>query len=182
MILRDDRAIRLALSLVLTTLCVFSSASASEIEKVLYSLTGGNDGAQPFAGLTFDQMGNLYGTAASGGRQSCKVFGGTEAGCGVVFKLSPVSGKWQFNVIYTFSGGTDGGVPATGLVFDKSGNLYGTTSYGGDLQCSIAGSAGCGVVFELTPSAHTWAETTLYAFTLANGDGGLPTGGVSLDA
>jgi uncharacterized repeat protein (TIGR03803 family) len=170
------------LSLTLTTLCVFSSASASETEKVLYSFTGGNDGAQPFAGLTFDQMGNLYGTATTGGTQNCKVWGGTESGCGVVFKLSPVGGKWQFNVIHTFTGGADGGVPATGLVFDKSGNLYGTTSYGGDLQCSIAGSSGCGVVFELTPSAHTWMETTLYAFTLANGDGGLPTGGVSLDA
>jgi len=63
MILRHDRAIGMMLSLTLTTLCVFSSASASETEKVLYSFTGGNDRAQPFAGLTFDQMGNLYGTA-----------------------------------------------------------------------------------------------------------------------
>ena len=182
MLLPNDRRVRPVLSLALTTLCLLSSMFAAETETVLYSFTGGNDGAQPFAGLTFDKMGNLYGTASGGGIQNCKVFGGSETGCGVVFELSPGGGQWQFNVIYTFTGGTDGGVPATDLVFDKSGNLYGTTSYGGDLQCSIASSAGCGVVFELTPNAGVWAETTLYAFTLANGDGALPTGGVTFDA
>lgn len=83
--------------------------------------------------LTFDAKGNLWGTA-----------GGGKYGCGVVFELSPQnSGKWKYNVVHQFNG-TDGALPASAVIFDKQGNLYGTTVLGGP-------GHSVGVVFEITP-------------------------------
>jgi uncharacterized repeat protein (TIGR03803 family) len=106
-------------------------------ETVLYSFTGGTDGSMPTAGLAMDSVGNLYGTTFFGGAY----------GTGVVFELSP---SGTYTVLYTFTGGTDGGFPyeAT-LISDSSGNLYGTASSGGDLSACFG--FGCGVVFKLTP-------------------------------
>jgi uncharacterized repeat protein (TIGR03803 family) len=92
--------------------------------------------------LIFDSKGNLYGTASGGG--SC----GATAGCGLVFRLNPPSsgtGPWTETVLYTFTGGSDGGVPLGSVILGSSGNLYGTTAVGGN--------AGNGVVFELIPSS-----------------------------
>ena len=101
-------------------------------EKVLYTFPGGANGGNPFAGVIRDAAGNLYGTTASG------VFG---AG-GVVFELTPGSGGiWTETVLYTVDGAGNGSY--AGLVFDKTGNLYGTTEFGGP---QIAGD-----VFEVTP-------------------------------
>src|SRR5207248_9198783 len=83
----------------------------------------------------------------------------------------------KFKVLYTFTGGADGGVPAAGLVFDTSGNAYGTTLYGGDLNCSLNPGGGCGTVFKLDPSGK---ETVLYAFT-GGADGAAPAGDLLLD-
>jgi len=128
-------------------------------ETVLYSFTGGADGASPYSGLIRDRVGNLYGTTGYGG--SCSVFG---LGCGVVFKLDQAGKE---TVLYTFTGGTDGGVPYGGLVRDAAGNLYGTSNLGGDLSASACAGYGCGVVFRVDPSGK---ETVLYAFTgLADG-------------
>jgi uncharacterized repeat protein (TIGR03803 family) len=79
-------------------------------------------------------------------------------------------------VLYTFTGGTDGGGPQADLIRDKEGNLYGTTAYGGDPSCS---PYGCGTVFKVDTSGH---ETVLYSFTATNGDGANPKAGLIRDA
>ncbi len=133
-------------------------------QTVLYSFTGGADGANPVGPLVIDQAGNLYGIASTGG-----------SGSGTVFELSPSGGSWSFQVIYTFGGGADGvvGIDSGGLIFDTAGNLYGTTEMGG--------TAGFGTVFELTPSSGGWTKTTLYSFAGGN-DAADPLTGVTLDA
>ncbi len=122
------------------------------IETVLYSFTGGSGGAYPQGGLTFDQSGNIYGTATSGGVGNCNAYIG---GCGVVFQLTPSANGWTENVLYTFTGGADGGIPEGGLIWGASGVLYGTTESGG---------TGNGTVFELTQSQGAWTLNTIYTF------------------
>ena len=153
-------------------------------ETVLHTFTGGKDGREPWAGLTFDQAGNLYGTATRGGDTHCK--GRTPYGCGVAFRLTPTAdGPWTESVIHTFeTTGTGGYLPYGGLTFDSGGNLYGTTYLGGDnsVSCFGAPDNGCGVVYELTPRAHgPWKETVLHAFT-GGTDGGIPLFYVTLDS
>src|SRR5215469_624020 len=89
-------------------------------ETVLYSFLGGSDGASPQAGLIKDKTGNLYGTTYYGGGTGC--YGD---GCGAVFKLAPDGTE---TLLYAFQGGADGESPQAGLIMDKSGNLYGTTT------------------------------------------------------
>ena len=130
-------------------------------ESVLYSFQGGTDGAHPYAGLIFDQQGALYGTTQQGAENSTCSYG-----CGSVFKLTPpVAGgqsSWSESVIYSFcslSGCTDGAYPASGLIFDREGALYGTNYSGG--------SVAHGTVFKLTPPAagqSSWSESVLYSF------------------
>ena len=136
-------------------------------ETVLHAFTG-NDGTYPYSNLVFDGAGNLYGTTLTGG-----------IGGGVVFQLTPKpTGGWTENVLYSFSGGNDGENPYAGVVFDKSGNLYGTTWAGGNGDCKY--EPGCGTVFQLTPSAGGWKENVLYSFQ-AGDDGGLPIAGLISD-
>ena len=138
-------------------------------ESVLYTFTGGNDGRKPYAGLIFDQAGNLYGTTSGAGTY----------GHGVVFKLTPKSdGSWTESVLYSFTGGNDGFAPFAGLIFDRAGNLYGTTFGGGIFNC---GGGGCGVVFKLTPNADgSWTESVLHSFLAS--DGTYPEAGLIFDA
>jgi uncharacterized repeat protein (TIGR03803 family) len=147
-------------------------------ETVLYSFTGGSDGGGPGAGLIADSSGNLYGTTEGGGVSGC---GGT---CGVVFKLAPpatASGAWTETVLHAFTGSpSDGGVPYfAGLIADSSGNLYGTTYFGG--------TSNDGVVFKLTPPATAsgaWTETVLYSFCSLSScsDGEYPYAGLIADS
>ncbi len=138
-------------------------------ESVLYRFTGGSDGASPFSTVIFDGSGNIYGTTAAGGSH----------GDGVVFKLTPTGGgNYTESVIYNFAGGSDGVNPYDGLVFDNTGNLYGTTANGGG---SNACQFGCGTVFELSPSGGGWTERVLYAFQ-GGSDGANPNAGVAVDA
>lgn len=138
-------------------------------ERVLYAFSGGRDGGSP-GGVTFDAAGNLYGAAVVGGGGSC---GGV--GCGVVFELVPNSdGKWREKVLHAFISPGDGAYPYGGVMFDASGNLYGTTNSGGD-RGSCQG-LGCGVVFKLTPTSKgRWKEALLHTFTGGN-DGANPYG------
>jgi uncharacterized repeat protein (TIGR03803 family) len=130
-------------------------------ETVLYTFTGGADGAYPVAGVVRDSAGNLYGTTECGGSgQGC-------AGAGVVFELN-AAGKET--VLYTFTGGADGGYPAAGVIRDSAGKLYGTGSGGG--------TSGAGVVFKLDPAGQ---ETVLYTFT-GGADGGYPYAGLIFDS
>jgi uncharacterized repeat protein (TIGR03803 family) len=109
-------------------------------ETVLYSFAGGNDGANP-NGVIRDLKGNLYGTTSGGGA----------SGAGVVFQVDPYGHE---TVLYSFTGGNDGGNSDAGVVLDGSGNIYGTTAFGG--------AAGLGVAFKLDPYGH---ETVLHTFT-----------------
>jgi hypothetical protein len=154
---------------------VCATLTCSWAETVLYQFAGGSDGWQPtLGGLTFDRAGNLYGTTEDGGSDGC--YGGF--GCGVIFKLTPSNGGWIETVLYSFNGGSDGAYPQSGLVFDQSGNIYGTATSGGIGNCN-AYVGGCGVVFELTPTNSGWTQTVLHSFT-GGTDGGVPEGGLAL--
>ena len=94
----------------------------------------GPGGRQPQGNLVFDSVGNLYGTTVYGGANKT---GCSNAGCGVVFELSPPvnGGLWIETVLYSFccqANCTDGANPQAGVIFDSAGNLYGTTEDGGD--------------------------------------------------
>lgn len=144
--------------------CGFALGQATE--KVLWTFTDYSDGWGPKSKLVFDSQGNLYGTTEYGGSSSnSNQYCGEGAGCGAVYQLSPQEdGTWTKNILYSFcapqndSSCPDGLHPAAGLVFDESGNLYGTTALGG--------SEGGGTVFELSPSlpGEAWTETVLYSF------------------
>ena len=148
---------------------VVFEVSRSGQETVLYTFTGGADGAGPSYGLFRDLSGNLYGTTSSGGDLSSCVVG---YGCGVVFKLDAGGNE---TVLYTFTGGSDGGNPNSRLIQDAAGNLYGTTLIGGDLSCGVG--YGCGVVFKLDSAG---SETVLHTFTGPDGED--PVGGVVRNA
>lgn len=150
-------------------------------EKVLYnfcSATNCADGKYPDAGLIFDSAGNLFGTTYSGGT-SCQGLG-----CGTVFELTPADdGKWIEKVLHRFtidSPTYDGASPGYGsLIFDKAGNLYGTTYYGG--RC--VKTSGCGTVFQLAHHAKDrWTEKVLYRFQANGKDGHNPYYGLVFDA
>jgi uncharacterized repeat protein (TIGR03803 family) len=109
-------------------------AAAKEKKHVLHTFTGGADGANPYASLIRDSAGNLYGTTFAGGGTGC---GGS--GCGTVFMIDE---KGHEIILYSFTGGTDGGNPYASLIRDTAGNLYGTAFSGGAI--------GNGVIFKLT--------------------------------
>jgi uncharacterized repeat protein (TIGR03803 family) len=145
-------------------------------ETVLHSFNG-NDGNQPASALIFDSLGNLYGTTEAGGTRS--YFSGY--GGGTVFKLAPgADGKWTHTLLFSFSL-NNGEQPASSLVLDAAGNLYGTTVWGGDLTSFPCLNYGCGTVFRLAPEANGgWTEEVLHSF---NGvDGFSPYAAVIFDA
>jgi uncharacterized repeat protein (TIGR03803 family) len=131
-------------------------------EKVLYSFQGGSDGSAPITGLIFDQSGNLYGPTLNGGA----------GGGGTIFQLSPSGGSWTFNLLYSFTGGTNCGPRGT-LSMDGAGNIYGTTA------CD--GTNSYGNIFELTPSGGGWTYNSLYDFT-GGSDGRFPYSNVIFDS
>jgi uncharacterized repeat protein (TIGR03803 family) len=120
----------------------------------LYEFPNGQDGAIPYAGLTIDRAGNLYGTTEGGG--ICQPACG-----GIVFMLKNTRSGWLFTPIYTFARGNDGSTPEARVVFGPDGTLYGTTSDGGGVGCS---GNGCGTVFNLRPPA-TACKTALCPWT-----------------
>lgn len=141
-------------------------------ETVLHNFTG-PDGAAPVNSLILDDAGNLYGTAQIGGQGRCT---NTGLGCGVVFELSPNQNGWTYTVLYNFlPQKTKGVIPVGGLVFDKAGNLYGTTWAPGMFPVPFhpapnnfwgCDNPGCGgTVYKLTHTSAGWEETDLYAFT-----------------
>ncbi|HEV8016311.1 MAG TPA: choice-of-anchor tandem repeat GloVer-containing protein [Stellaceae bacterium] len=138
-------------------------------ESVVYPFTGGTgtgDGQNVYAGL-LARGPNFVGTTTNGGA----------AGVGTVYMVTP---RGVETVLYSFTGGADGGYPVDGLIADKAGNLYGTTGAGGATAPSGCGGAGCGAVFELSPPASpggAWTETVIYSF-LGGTNGNDPAAGL----
>lgn len=159
-----SRAIGLALLLG----CVGGTAVwGDSTYKALHSFGAGTDGNTPFAGVTLDSQGNLYGTASSGNGLS-----GCGMGCGTVYELSPNGGgTWSETVLHRFVQ-SEGGNSFSTVVFDHRGALTGANLYYG---------ASCGTIFQLAPgSGGQWTESTLHKFTCGN-DGFSPYG-VTVDA
>jgi uncharacterized repeat protein (TIGR03803 family) len=200
------------------------TATGQWTRTLLHAFTGGSDGGQPLTGLVFDAAGNLYGTTSLGGAYNyggiyrlarhfnswtetvvhdftCHADGcdaessliidsagnlyGTASysspGDGVAFEISPgAGGRWKYVVLHQFLGGADGNRPSGSLTLDAEGNLYGTTTRGGSTNTCF--DAGCGTVFELSPSSSgSWTETILHSF-VGGDDGDAPDSGVNLDA
>jgi uncharacterized repeat protein (TIGR03803 family) len=126
-------------------------------EHVLHNFPAfSTDGYDPDGGLTLDQKGNVYGTASQGGG----------LGNGTVFELTRgADGRWKETILYDYPDAfNNGGGADAGVVFDRAGNLYGTTPGGGDPNCQ------CGVVFKMTPNANgKWTYSVLHRFTGADG-------------
>ena len=133
-------------------------------ERELHDFGGVNaDGRGPIADLIFDASGNLYGTTGGGGTD----------GVGTVFELRPrAEGE---KVLYSFPmNKKQGRYPNGSLVFDASGNLYGTTMYGGAYDS--------GTVFKLKRSGENWTEEVIYVFNYQDSGGSQPAAGLVIDA
>ena len=141
------------------------SVSCPWTETSLHGFVGGNDGSEPTQGtnVIFDQMGNIYGTTVSGG-----VYGQ-----GTVYKLTRSGSGWTESVIHTFGASGDGAQPLHNVILDSSGNLYGTTSFGG--------ASNNGTVYQLVPSGSGWTENILVSFSLSGSAGGVPYAGLLID-
>jgi len=174
-----ERVVSLCTNLVALALLSVCAYAAGPKLQTLHSFTGGSDGEGPVSTLAVDRVGNLYGTTGGGGGATA-----CELGCGTVFMLAvpaTQNGAWKETVLYSFTGGSDGAGPAAGLIFDRAGNLYGTTAVGGDGPCN-EGVGGCGVVFELSPPAApggAWTEAVLHSFSGSDGSG--PIARLTLD-
>lgn len=138
-------------------------------EKLLYNFEGLADGGKPYSGLVLKGK-NLYGTTLDGG----------PSGQGAVYELvapAAAGDAWTEDVLYGFTGGTDGGKPYASVIFGVASgtttDLFGSTGLGG--------STGYGTVFQLTPNTVApWNETVLYSFT-GETDGSYPRYGVVSD-
>jgi hypothetical protein len=150
-------------------------------ETILHRFAGGaTDGAYPQASLTTDRAGNLYTTTNAGGTITDACAGG----CGTIVKLSPPTAgetKWTETVIYRFNYVPDGYSPRASLIFDRAGNLYTTTGYGGPSDA--------GTIVRLSPPTAgktNWTETVLFSFAGSNSAGSLggywPGAGLISDA
>ena len=193
----------------LTLICALAlpgTSARAQTYSILYSFTGEADGGNPYAGVTLDEAGRLYGTTT----------GNLDGGPGTVYKLTQKNGSWTFARLYNVGafGGVTFGPNGTvyglnnndavfnlqppphfvpnlfapwlettlysssagsfaGVAFDRAGNIYGTTYYGGGY--------GEGSVFELSPSNGGWTYTLVHSF--GNGlDGNSPIAGVVIDA
>ena len=143
------------------------ATTAASTTKVIYAFAGGNDGEYLDTDLVIDSAGNLYGSTVQGGKSSS----------GTVFQLSPSGAGWTHTVLYSFTGGADGGEPYKGVTLDPHGNIYGTAVTGGGGSCE----GGCGVVFKLTRNADgSWTQTVIHQFT-GGSDGFGPGSGLTFD-
>ena len=143
------------------------SAGARAGTTIIYSFAGGGDGEYADTDLVRDTAGNLYGTTVQGG----------DSASGTVWELTSSNGNWTHSVLYSFSGGSDGGEPYKGVTLDAQGNVFGTAVTGGSGGCE----GGCGVIYELTNSGGTRSQTVIHAFT-GGDDGAGPGAGLTIDS
>lgn len=134
--------------------CFVAVMAQAQTLQVLHNFTGKEDGAEPYAGLTLDAAGNLYGTTSAGGGANHN---------GEIFRMSHVGSGWIFTPLYSFHEKPDGAVPYSGVIFGPDGALYGMTYEGGQNDA--------GTVYRLRPSPTVctaalcpWEETVLYSF------------------
>jgi uncharacterized repeat protein (TIGR03803 family) len=149
-----------------TAAFVLSLATATAATTEVIFSCEEDEGEYADTDLETDNAGNIYGTTVLGGE-----FGG-----GTVFQLSPTSNGWVHTVLYSFTGGADGGEPYKGVTIDREGNLYGTAVTGGSGSCE----GGCGVAYKLTKSGGTWTQTIIHAFSGGN-DGSGPGARLTVD-
>jgi uncharacterized repeat protein (TIGR03803 family) len=168
------------------TVFKLTPSGSSYAESILYKFrgVGSGDGLWPYAGLTADTAGDLYGTTYVGGA----TLGYAQGPGGTVFKLTPSSKRTSYKeaLLFTFqyspSGPPlypDGLFPSAGLLPDDSGAFYGTASIGGPCPAQVQ-PFGCGVAFKLTPSGSGYAFSLLYAFQ-GGSDGAVPVAGLIED-
>jgi uncharacterized repeat protein (TIGR03803 family) len=120
----------------------------------LHAFTGGSDGASPVEGVIVDRTGVVYGTATGGGKGKC-LFGGT-TGCGTLYRIAPtVNGRWNFELLYSFLGRTDGGVPFK-ITFVGSSAYTPTGEGGSDGSdvCRHTSLGSCGTIFQLSTTSQ----------------------------
>jgi len=145
----------------LPPLGICKTAQCRWAEKDLHYFGCGSDGAYGQQGdLAFDQQGNIYGTTSQGG----------DWNLGTVFELERSGNDWTEHVLYSFFGFPDGTLPVSGVIFDKSGNLYGVASQGGTMNS--------GTVFELSYDGVEWTEHSIHNFEI----GEKPLAGLVQDA
>ena len=166
--------LRTGLSAAFAAVLVFgvSASALAQTEWIVHSFNSpfGVQGVYPMGNLVADGAGNLYGTTQEGG---------SSKSWGTVYELvRPVPPKtaWTEVVLYSFTGGVDGGLPEGGVIFDSAGNLYGTTYQGG--------SSNSGTVFELSPPVTpggAWTESVLHSFQPLSSDGEYPETGLTWD-
>ena len=145
---------------------VFKLDPTGKKETVLHKFTNTPDGEVPGSLLVEDSAGDLYGTT---------VWGGADVAYGIVFKVNQSRNE---TILYNFTGQADGGNPYAGVILDSSGNLYGTTGYGGDTSCGTQSGQGCGTVYKVDSSG---TETVLYDFEWGS-TGAFPSSGLIQDA
>src|SRR5579872_1693531 len=135
------RALSIGIIRVFLTLAVLLITSAWAQNARQFNFWG-NNGSTSSGGLAVDAVGNFYGVTYIGGPSNL----------GVVYELSPSSDGAAETVLYRFSGTEtgDGANPIGDLLFDRTGNLYGATQFGGNAGVSCD-PRGCGTVFELSP-------------------------------
>src|SRR5947209_8572974 len=150
-----------------TAVFVLSLATATAATTNVIFSFGGGEGEYADTDLETDSAGNIYGTTVLGGD-----FGG-----GTVFQLSRTPNGWVHRVLYSFTGGADGGEPYKGVTLDAQGNLFGTAVTGGSGSCE----GGCGVVYEVSNSGGTSTQTVIHAFT-GGDDGAGPGAGLTIDS
>jgi hypothetical protein len=157
-------------------------------ETVLHIFKGNasGDGNTPVGSVIIDTAGNLYGTTGYGGTGNCVLLG-DKVGCGTVYELSPPTqkgGAWTETVLYSFPTPKQGYLPNGNLVFDKAGNLYGATMFGGGYGTTCDPYYQyCGTAFELSPpkkQGGAWTEKLLHGFR-GGTDGANPNGGLVFD-
>jgi uncharacterized repeat protein (TIGR03803 family) len=140
------------------SLTALSASVAASESRVLYSFCHHGksvcaDGKNPAANLVADAAGNLYGTTNAGG----------STGDGVVFELVRSGRKHSYQLLHSFDGAAEGGVPVTPLIIDTAGNLYGTATADG---ANFGGTA-----FKLSPNGGQWTYTVLTSFCSTADDG-----------
>ena len=157
--------------ILLATVCLFALplsafGAHAATTHIIYSFAGGVDGEYADTDLVRDASGNLYGSTVQGGDHAS----------GTVWQLHPNGdGTWTHTVLYSFTGGSDGGEPYKGVTLDATGNLFGTAVTGGSGACE----GGCGVAYEVANNGGTWTQSVIHAFAGA-ADGSGPGAGLTV--